>query len=468
MIAKPSLSTDTRIFSLSKASYWMAFLCSALNPYIYGARNPAIRKEFKLLLCCMCPFLAKPLKFKGCGINSSKGSWGRMGPSDDSNDFQRYNFAYAPQGRGGSLERMRNSIDSNEEMFSTYATYRDASWEGTGTSKTSRSQQNGFAYGSQFMGAKRNRPQVGWGHKRFRDSSISEGNQYDTITELNRTSFNDRRARKASLQLRFEDNFNLEFTKKDAPRTSSSFYVEHGNDAGKLKTSTSHQHQENIDENRLESPSSDDVIFDQQFDALPYHQSAVDLSVVSKKSSFLERRHRKGSLQLRFEDNKQVRPKSPTRDESGLNQTKKYSHEERRNHKLSFQLRFDDNLESPTSDAPLFDQRKSSFSSDIEVGVTNSVLKKTSFEERHNRKAPSQLPFENDFLESPTSSDVPFFNDQSHSFTDQIDDDDNANLDFYKTSFSKNQRICSSSLKPRFEDNVGPGLHTTADFVVIP
>lgn len=76
LISYPSLTSHRHVMSLGKASYWMAFLCSALNPYIYGARNPQFRKEFKLLLCCLCPCFAPRLKIRGCSTTSgSRGSW---------------------------------------------------------------------------------------------------------------------------------------------------------------------------------------------------------------------------------------------------------------------------------------------------------------------------------------------------------------------------------------------------------
>ncbi|KAK3739734.1 hypothetical protein QZH41_016182, partial [Actinostola sp. cb2023] len=92
IIAKPLLTTNRHILALGRASYWMAFLCSALNPYIYGARNPQFRKAFKQLICCVC--LTYPLKFA-----SSKESWEGLGGSNDSNSVHRYGFAYTPHGR---------------------------------------------------------------------------------------------------------------------------------------------------------------------------------------------------------------------------------------------------------------------------------------------------------------------------------------------------------------------------------
>lgn len=186
IIADPLLASNTHVLALGKASYWMAFLCSALNSYIYGARNPQFRNEFKLILCCICPCLARPLRVKGCAIvSSSRGSWGRMGGSKESNTVNRYGFAYSPYDREGSWEGMRGLSDLNVEQRYDFAYSR---------------------YGQHFMGLKRNRTPGGWRHKRLSDSTMSESNQDDSNTDCvrNETSLGVRP--KASLQLRFESD----------------------------------------------------------------------------------------------------------------------------------------------------------------------------------------------------------------------------------------------------------------------
>ncbi|XP_020612556.1 melatonin receptor type 1B-like [Orbicella faveolata] len=50
-VASASLSADRRVIALGKAAYWCEFASSALNPYIYGFRNPHFREEFQFLLC---------------------------------------------------------------------------------------------------------------------------------------------------------------------------------------------------------------------------------------------------------------------------------------------------------------------------------------------------------------------------------------------------------------------------------
>ena len=70
---------------LGRAGYWCAFLNSAINPYIYGFRNPQFRTEFQYLLCWLCPRACAPAtaRSKSCSsITGSRGSW-------DAYDFHR-------------------------------------------------------------------------------------------------------------------------------------------------------------------------------------------------------------------------------------------------------------------------------------------------------------------------------------------------------------------------------------------
>ena len=117
VISYPSLTSHQHVMSLGKASYWMAFLCSALNPYIYGARNPQFRKEFKLFLCCLCPCFAPRLKIRGCGTTSgSRGSWEA---SDEYNRLRRENTPWGtPFGTPVARPKRDSSFDLTAHLRS--------------------------------------------------------------------------------------------------------------------------------------------------------------------------------------------------------------------------------------------------------------------------------------------------------------------------------------------------------------
>lgn len=75
-VENSALSSDRRVMALGKAAYWCAFASSALNPYIYGFRNPQFRKEFQFLLCWLCPCIRRGLRMRGCSTTTgSRGSW---------------------------------------------------------------------------------------------------------------------------------------------------------------------------------------------------------------------------------------------------------------------------------------------------------------------------------------------------------------------------------------------------------
>ena len=75
-VKNSALSSDRRVLVLGKAAYWCAFASSALNPYIYGFRNPQFRKEFQFLLCLFCPCIRTDLRTRGCSTTTvSRGSW---------------------------------------------------------------------------------------------------------------------------------------------------------------------------------------------------------------------------------------------------------------------------------------------------------------------------------------------------------------------------------------------------------
>lgn len=79
-VESASLSIDRRVIALGKAAYWCAFASSALNPYIYGFRNPQFRKEFQFLLCWLCPCVRRGSRMRGCSTTTgSRGSWDGSG-----------------------------------------------------------------------------------------------------------------------------------------------------------------------------------------------------------------------------------------------------------------------------------------------------------------------------------------------------------------------------------------------------
>ncbi|KAL9979321.1 hypothetical protein ACROYT_G016969 [Oculina patagonica] len=103
-LENPTLSTDYRVMALGKAAYWCAFASSALNPYIYGFRNPQFRKEFQFLLCWLCPCVRRGLRMRGCSTTTgSRGSWD--GSGFEYNHLKRPSLPLgSPKGRGLSVE----------------------------------------------------------------------------------------------------------------------------------------------------------------------------------------------------------------------------------------------------------------------------------------------------------------------------------------------------------------------------
>ena len=77
---KRTLSNKRVVQNLGMAAYWCAFASSALNPYIYGFRNPQFRKEFQFILCWLCPCMRRNLRMRGCSTRTaSRGSWDGSG-----------------------------------------------------------------------------------------------------------------------------------------------------------------------------------------------------------------------------------------------------------------------------------------------------------------------------------------------------------------------------------------------------
>lgn len=77
---KLTLSNKRVVQNLGKAAYWCAFASSALNPCIYGFRNPQFRKEFQFILCWLCPCMRRNLRMRGCStLTASIGSWDGSG-----------------------------------------------------------------------------------------------------------------------------------------------------------------------------------------------------------------------------------------------------------------------------------------------------------------------------------------------------------------------------------------------------
>ena len=103
-VESPTLSTDYRMMALGKAAYWCAFASSALNPYIYGFRNPQFRKEFRCLLCWLCPCVRRGHRMRGCSSTTgSRGSWD--GSGFEYNHLKRPSSpCVTPKGRGLSVE----------------------------------------------------------------------------------------------------------------------------------------------------------------------------------------------------------------------------------------------------------------------------------------------------------------------------------------------------------------------------
>lgn len=98
------MSTDYKVMALGKAAYWCAFTSSALNPYIYGFRNPQFRNEFQFLLCLFCPCVRRGQRMQGCSnTTGSRGSWD--GSGFEYNHLKRPSSpCVTPKGRGLSVE----------------------------------------------------------------------------------------------------------------------------------------------------------------------------------------------------------------------------------------------------------------------------------------------------------------------------------------------------------------------------
>lgn len=83
MSARHVKTPDASAQSLGLASYWCAFLNSCINPFVYGVRNPLIRKELYSMCCgrfqngrrrnslgkehaCCDSYLRPPQRYTGC------------------------------------------------------------------------------------------------------------------------------------------------------------------------------------------------------------------------------------------------------------------------------------------------------------------------------------------------------------------------------------------------------------------
>ena len=71
-----TLSSKLAVTNLGKAAYWCVFASSALNPYIYGFRNPQLRKEFQFILCWLCPCVRRGKRTRGCSTTTGSRSSG--------------------------------------------------------------------------------------------------------------------------------------------------------------------------------------------------------------------------------------------------------------------------------------------------------------------------------------------------------------------------------------------------------
>lgn len=76
MTTEKAMRQSFHLQFLGRVGYWCAFLNSAVNPYIYGFRNPQFRKEFQLVLCWLCrPCVPAFARSKSCSfLRGSKGS----------------------------------------------------------------------------------------------------------------------------------------------------------------------------------------------------------------------------------------------------------------------------------------------------------------------------------------------------------------------------------------------------------
>ena len=97
--AEKTLSARQAVLNLGKAAYWCVFASSALNPYIYGFRNPQFRKEFQFILGWLCPCVRRGLRMRGCSSTTgSRGSWD--GSGFDYNQMRRPSTpCVTPKGR---------------------------------------------------------------------------------------------------------------------------------------------------------------------------------------------------------------------------------------------------------------------------------------------------------------------------------------------------------------------------------
>lgn len=97
-------STERAVLNLGNAGYWCAFASSALNPYIYGFRNPQFRKEFQFILCYLgcylCPCVRLRSRSWGCSTTTgSKGSWDGSGGFDYNQLRRPSTPCISPKGR---------------------------------------------------------------------------------------------------------------------------------------------------------------------------------------------------------------------------------------------------------------------------------------------------------------------------------------------------------------------------------
>ena len=129
--AEKELSTERAVLNLGKAGYWCAFASSALNPYIYGFRNPQFRKEFNLTPCYLCPCVGLGSRSRGCSTTTgSKGSWDGSGGFDYNQLRRPSTPCITPKGRlSVDFAPLPQESLQKLEMFALQAKFSNCSAE---------------------------------------------------------------------------------------------------------------------------------------------------------------------------------------------------------------------------------------------------------------------------------------------------------------------------------------------------